>query len=64
MSVQQEVMRPQGVIDLTTHRNNIRLKPEPVQAVVQAIEDKKKTKCKYFPNCRETEETCPYHHPT
>ena len=57
-------MRPQGVIDLTTHRNNIRLKPEPVQAVVQAVEDKKKTKCKYFPNCRETEETCPYHHPT
>jgi len=47
------------VIDLTTHKNNIRQR---VDAVAVPAE-KKMVKCKHWPNCRESDEACPFVHP-
>jgi hypothetical protein len=59
----QEV-KPSGVIDLSTHKNNIRIKPAPSLASASSgvEEEKSKTKCKFFPKCTK-ESTCPYYHP-
>jgi len=50
------------VIDLTTHKNNIRQKKVIEEAPV-AGGDKKMVKCKHWPKCRESDETCPFVHP-
>ena len=50
-----------GVIDLTTHKNNIRQRS--VVEVAASVENKKMVKCKHWPNCRETDEACPFVHP-
>ena len=52
---------------MTTHRNNIRQKRAAVvegdhQGGAGAVE-KKLVKCKHYPNCRQTDETCPFVHP-
>ena len=63
-----------GIIDLSTHKNNIRLKHLHPLAEQQAVEsasvpasstaeDKKKIKCRYWPKCKETDDKCPYFHP-
>lgn len=58
------------VIDLTKHKNNIRVKPEGGNFLgnneddIEGIDvEKKKTKCKYYPKCRESD-SCPFFHPT
>lgn len=52
------------MIDLSTHKNNIRIKPAPSLASASSgvEEEKSKTKCKFFPKCTK-ESTCPYYHP-
>ncbi len=47
------------IIDLSQHKNNIRARPgeEPAQ------DEKKRVKCKHWPNCNNTDEECPYIHP-
>ena len=47
------------VIDLNSHKNNIRHRSE------ENVQDdeKKKVKCKYYPNCKLGEEECPFFHP-
>jgi len=48
-----------GVIDLTTHKNNIRQRVDAVAAPA----DKKMVKCKHWPHCRDADEACPFVHP-
>lgn len=58
-SEQPSLQLTSGVIDLTTHKNNIRQRVE--QAPVQ--QDKKMVKCKHWPNCRDSDEACAFVHP-
>ncbi|CDW76331.1 zinc finger ccch domain-containing protein 14 [Stylonychia lemnae] len=47
------------LIDLNQHKNNIRLR----QQEIQEQDEKKRIRCRHFPNCKNTDEECPYHHP-
>lgn len=50
-----------SVIDLSHHKNNIRLK-KPDQEE-EDLGDKKRIRCRHWPNCNNTDEECPYVHP-
>jgi len=55
------------MIDLSSHKNGLRQKFErevaPTESATSAADDKKKTKCRFFPNCKDSEDVCPYFHP-
>ncbi len=55
----------QTVIDLTTFKNNIRNRNpiEKTKAEEHPADDKKKIKCRHYPNCNFSDAECQYFHP-
>jgi hypothetical protein len=49
------------VIDLSTHKNNIRMRQENAEEMEH--DDKKKIRCRHWPNCNNPDAECPYFHP-
>lgn len=50
------------MIDLNSHKNNIRNRITPAAASTEN-DDKKKVKCRHYPNCNLSDEECPFIHP-
>ena len=57
----EEFKQGSNIIDLSTHKNNIRM-PAPAAGGPPTV-DKKKIKCVHWPNCRVTDDVCAYFHP-
>ena len=55
------------MIDLNSHKNNIRKRGKEEESGIKHggddEDDKKKVKCKYFPKCKLSDEECPFFHP-
>jgi len=51
------------IIDLSQHKNNIRQREPEIQAAEEGQEEKKKIRCRHWPNCNYSDEECQYFHP-
>ena len=52
------------MIDLSSHKNNIRVRKDELIRGGDDDEKKKIVKCKFFPKCNLPEGECPFFHPT
>ena len=53
-----------SVIDLSHHKNNIRLKKPAQEGDDANLDDKKKIRCRHWPDCKYEDDECPFVHPT